>query len=122
MPEPWVGAGGTIFGIVGVILITSVILALYFMPWLIALGRNSKNASGIFVLNLLLGWTLLAWVVCFVWAFVGEITETFVPGPVSIPSEKNSKQSVKSSKVSLTLNIFFGTLLALYLIYPSLVL
>jgi hypothetical protein len=40
---------------------------LYFFPTLI--GRKKRNAGAIFVLNLLLGWTLIGWIIALVWAF-----------------------------------------------------
>jgi Flp pilus assembly protein TadG len=40
--------------------------ALYFLPAIV--GRHKTNAKAIFVLNLLLGWTLVGWVVAMVWA------------------------------------------------------
>jgi len=39
---------------------------LYFLPAII--GRNKTDGTGIFLLNLLLGWTLVGWVVAFLWA------------------------------------------------------
>lgn len=39
-----------------------VVLAIYFLPTLLASGRK-KNIGSIFVVNLFLGWTLIGWVV-----------------------------------------------------------
>ncbi|MFH1697483.1 MAG: superinfection immunity protein [Candidatus Omnitrophota bacterium] len=44
------------------------IFAFYFLPTLIAFLRNHKNKLAIFLLNLLLGWTVLGWVVSLVWS------------------------------------------------------
>jgi len=44
----------------------------YFLPWLVALGRGKRNTVSIFVLNLLLGWTLVGWVVSLVWATTND--------------------------------------------------
>ncbi len=49
-------------------------LLLYFMPWLIALIRGHHNAGAIFLLNFLLGWTFIGWLVAFVWAFTNVRT------------------------------------------------
>jgi Superinfection immunity protein len=46
----------------------SVFLAFYFVPAFIAGGRKHHQTFAIFMLNLLLGWTLLGWVVALVWA------------------------------------------------------
>ncbi len=44
-------------------------LLLYFLPWMIALIRGHHNAGAIFLLNLLLGWTLIGWLFAFIWSF-----------------------------------------------------
>lgn len=43
-------------------------LALYFLPWLVARGRDHHQAGAIAMLNLLLGWTVLGWVAALIWA------------------------------------------------------
>ena len=47
-------------------------LIIYFLPTLIAWSRNHRNGTGVFLLNLLLGWTLLGWVGGLVWAVVEQ--------------------------------------------------
>ena len=44
------------------------IFAFYFLPSLIAFLRQHKNRIAIFLLNLLLGWSGLGWVVSLVWS------------------------------------------------------
>lgn len=44
--------------------------ALYFLPTIIAAGRGMRNTVAIFVLNMLLGWTFVGWVVSLVWALI----------------------------------------------------
>lgn len=44
------------------------IFAFYFLPTLIAFLRQHKNRIAIFLLNLLLGWSGLGWVVSLVWS------------------------------------------------------
>jgi len=43
-------------------------LAFYFIPTIIALSKNRKDKAGIFVVNILLGWTFIGWVVSLAWA------------------------------------------------------
>jgi hypothetical protein len=43
-------------------------LALYFVPAFMAWARRHHQRAAIFLLNLLLGWTLLGWVAALVWA------------------------------------------------------
>ena len=45
-----------------------VLLALYFVPSIIAFTRHHHNKWAIFVLNLLLGWTGLGWIGGLVWS------------------------------------------------------
>jgi hypothetical protein len=54
-------------GITGLIVL-SVGLLLYQIPTLVAYSRNHHQATAIFALNLLLGWTVLGWIISLVWA------------------------------------------------------
>ncbi len=53
----------------GLILIALLVLV-YFLPAIVASGK--KNSGAIFVLNLLLGWTFVGWVIALVWALASE--------------------------------------------------
>ena len=44
------------------------VLVIYFIPTGVACIRKTKRDTGIFLLNLFLGWTLLGWVGSLVWA------------------------------------------------------
>ena len=57
-------------GIAALLIIAGCVL-LYFLPSF--LGRNKRNFKAIFALNLLLGWTLVGWVVSLVWALAQEM-------------------------------------------------
>lgn len=48
---------------------------LYFLPFIVAANRN-RQPGAIFILNLLLGWTLVGWVVALVWACTSEQEHT----------------------------------------------
>ena len=41
---------------------------LYFLPAIIGFARSKRDAGAILVLNLLLGWTAIGWVIALVWA------------------------------------------------------
>jgi hypothetical protein len=45
-------------------------ILLYFLPTLI--GRHKADAGGIFIVNLLFGWTVIGWLVALVWACSAE--------------------------------------------------
>ena len=44
-------------------------IVVYFLPSIIAYKRGHVN-KGIILLNIFLGWTLIGWVGCLVWAFI----------------------------------------------------
>ncbi len=50
------------------IMLVVLIFSLYFLPFLIASLRQHKNILAIFLLNLTLGWTFLAWIAVLIWA------------------------------------------------------
>jgi hypothetical protein len=63
-------------------------IAIYFLPLMIAAGRNHHQTFAIFVLNLLLGWTLLGWIAALIWSFTAtarEVAEDIRPEPVETP-------------------------------------
>ena len=41
-------------------------IGFYFLPAII--GRNHKQSTAIFMLNLLLGWTVIGWIGALIWA------------------------------------------------------
>lgn len=47
-----------------------ILLFVYFFPWIIAKVRSHQQRGAIFTLNLLLGWTVIGWVVALVWAMI----------------------------------------------------
>jgi hypothetical protein len=42
---------------------------MYFVPAVVAVLRKHNNSGAICILNLLLGWTFIGWVVAIVWSF-----------------------------------------------------
>ena len=47
-------------------------LLIYFTPTIVAVVRKPGNIGGIFLLNLLAGWTFLGWVVSLLWAVLAQ--------------------------------------------------
>jgi len=62
-------------GFIIVLILGSAALTFYFIPTLIAMGRNTKRMAGIIVVNIFLGWTLLGWVGAMVWAVIDKKKE-----------------------------------------------
>lgn len=60
--------GFTLFGLFPGMMMMSIGMLLYTLPAAIAHRQHHHNATAITVLNLLLGWTVLGWVISIVWA------------------------------------------------------
>jgi hypothetical protein len=45
----------------------------YFLPAIVAFARSKRDAVSILVLNVLLGWTMIGWVIALVWALKQEV-------------------------------------------------
>ena len=46
---------------------------MYFLPSIIALARSKRDLAGILLLNILLGWTVIGWVVALIWAVKTDV-------------------------------------------------
>lgn len=54
------------------ILVAAAFGCAYLFPAMVAFSRHHRQFAAIFVLNLLLGWTLFGWVLALVWAVTRE--------------------------------------------------
>ena len=52
-----------------------VIVALYMLPTVIAYARDIPQRRAITVVNIVLGWTLIGWIVVFLWARMAQTQE-----------------------------------------------
>lgn len=56
---------------------TLILVGLYFLPYFIAYSSKHLNREAVLAANLFLGWTVLGWVLCLVWALVWTETKKF---------------------------------------------
>lgn len=58
----------------GAMLLIVVVFGLmaYFLPYILGKLRGVSNPDLLFMVNLWLGWTLLGWLVCLIWAALGQ--------------------------------------------------
>jgi hypothetical protein len=54
------------------VILLLLILVLYMLPTLIAYARDIPRRQTITVVNIILGWTLIGWIGCFLWARLAE--------------------------------------------------
>ncbi len=55
------------------LLLILITLLIYFLPVIVVMMRKQHHAfSGILIVNLLLGWTGIVWLICLIWAFIAR--------------------------------------------------
>jgi hypothetical protein len=65
-------------------------LLVYFIPGIIAFGRQHHNKGSILALNALLGWTLIGWVGALVWALTNPgPSAVIVNNPAGVPAGRH---------------------------------
>lgn len=65
-------------------LIWAVLIAGYFLPTIIAGRRKHHNLGAIIAVNLLLGWTLLGWLIALIWSLTA-VRNPYAPQPAYPP-------------------------------------
>lgn len=71
-------SGSNSIFIVASILGPVIFLGMYFLPSIVGFVRKRDNLTAIAVLNTLLGWTLIGWVVSLVWALSNNAQQTII--------------------------------------------
>jgi hypothetical protein len=72
------------------------VLAIYFLPALIAMSRNTGNAIAVFLVCLFFGWSLIGWLIALIMAFGRQSPTTVVnihqyaapPPPEFVPPQQ----------------------------------
>ena len=60
----------------------SILLSLYLIPTFVALLRHHHNISGVFVVNLLTGWTVIGWIAALIMACMPKPTPAVIVQPM----------------------------------------
>jgi hypothetical protein len=66
------------WGVGAALLVLGVLLIIYLLPTIVAVSRKHHNAGAIFALNLLLGWSMIGWIVALVWALTNQRAQTII--------------------------------------------
>ena len=92
-----------------------VLLVPYFLPTIIAILRQKTNTGSIFALNLLLGWSLIGWVVALIWALSSDnmrsqtvIVNNMSPAP-SAPAPTYEYKGVQLNKKAASTSSYTST-------------
>ena len=73
----------------------------YFLPTLIASSKSKANTGAVFALNLLLGWTIIGWIIALVWALSNSATNQVITitNPTSQADELKKLADLKESGI-----------------------
>ncbi len=74
----WLGhlsidAVGPLYGMLGSLMLALAFVPFYFFPTVIAAVRGHREVFAIFILNALLGWSYVGWVLALVWASLSKV-------------------------------------------------
>jgi hypothetical protein len=63
-----------------------IVIVVYLIPTLVALYRHHKSTGGIAIVNILLGWTVIGWIIALAWAGsdAGHLREIVQRGPETV--------------------------------------
>lgn len=70
------------------------LIIIYFLPTLIANGNRKRNAEAIAILNLLLGWTVIGWLVALIWGCTKD-AKPVTKEIIMKPKEKTIAQKIE---------------------------
>jgi hypothetical protein len=74
------------------VLILILLIALYFLPTIIAANRHVPNVGSVVVINIFLGWTLIGWIVALAMAAGNAPSKQgLTQPPTSVPPRKDIK-------------------------------
>jgi type VI secretion system VasI family protein len=83
--------------------VLALIIAVYFLPSIIAAARYSSRMGAVFLLNLLAGWSVLGWVLALAWALTSS-TSTLQPNQYyKAPPIRGDGQRVISNGILIML-------------------
>lgn len=91
-------AGLNAFGksVVAVLVVTAP--ALYLLPTYEAWRLKHQSLASLALLNIFLGWTLVGWVVCLVWAFKRPSVVTVAHGDIGVPASSSAHFQQRATK------------------------
>jgi hypothetical protein len=67
--------------------VVTVLTLAYTLPWAIAATRNKTNTASIAVINILLGWSLIGWIVALVMSLTSEPQQTIYVNTAVFPGQ-----------------------------------
>lgn len=60
---------------IGGIIVIILLIAVDFVPFIIAVMRKHNDTLAVFVVNLPLGWTVIGWIAALIWSLTGNVKQ-----------------------------------------------
>ena len=96
--------------IIAIFVVLTVLLAVYFLPTIIAVCQSHRNTVSIVVVNFFLGWTIVGWVLTVAWALSNASATKPEPAlkPHPSPSAKPPAKRTKPTGVDAIESAYAG--------------
>ena len=94
----------------------------YFIPTAIAIYRGVNSRVRLIWVNLLLGWTLLGWIVALIWAITGEQTEEIKLAKLQTQAELEGIYAERKKKLPWLPASYYQRFMLVVVLIPLLVL
>lgn len=69
---------------IGAVILLFIFLFVYFLPSIIAARSNRDNVSSIFVINLIIGWSIIGWFIVLAWGLSNPKPDALAAKPESV--------------------------------------
>lgn len=81
-----------------ILLFAVISIGIYFIPTIVASTRKVTNVGSVFVINLLLGWTLVGWAVALAMAVKTNMTQVHVVTSSTDPATRHATTTTRSNQ------------------------
>lgn len=96
--------------VIATVIVLTVLLAIYFLPTIIAVCQSHRNMVSIAVVNFFLGWTMVGWVVAVAWSLSNASVSKPEPAPKPhpLPSPGPTAKGTKPAGVGAIESAYAG--------------
>lgn len=85
-------------GFSAIILYLVISITIYLLPFIISAKRKKNDAVIILIFVLFLGWTIIGWIVCLIWA-LSENTSDVYQKPESLTDKLTELNKLRNNKI-----------------------
>lgn len=94
--------------IIAIFIVLTVLLAIYFLPTIIAVCQGHRSTASIVVVNFFLGWTMVGWVLTVAWALSNASPSKPEPASAPLAQPRPSAKPVRPAGVGAIESAYAG--------------